>query len=186
MIFNSHSDMSGQHAFLSPSKYHWLDYTDDKLDHSFSTHMAARRGDQEHAFAAEAIRLGHKLRGTSQTVARYVNDAIGFRMTPEQLLFYSPNCFGTADAIAFRSNKLRVHDLKTGVSRTSEKQLVVYAALFCLEYGIKPFEIDIELRIYQSDEARIYEGDRDYITHAMDKIKTFDRRITSLRMEALR
>jgi hypothetical protein len=106
-------------------------------------------------------------------------------MQPEQILYYSENCFGTTDAIGFRRNSLRIHDLKTGVTQTSHHQLEVYAALFCLEYGFKPFDIDIELRIYQNDEIGVWEGDSDQITHIMDKIVTFDKRITAIRNEAL-
>ena len=184
MLFNPHSNLVGQHAFLSPSSYHWINYTDDKLDQRFVTAMAAQRGTELHEFAREAIRLGMKLRG-KDTMAMYVNDAIGYRMTPEQVLYYSDNCFGSADTISFKRNKLRIHDLKTGVGITSEHQLEVYAALFCLEYRFKPHQLDIELRIYQNDEIRIYEGDPEVIAHIMDKIITFDKRIDALRMEAL-
>ena len=147
--------------------------------------MAAQRGSELHAFAHEAIRLGIKLPKSAKTLNLYVNDAIGYRMTPEQTLFYSDNCFGTADVISFRRNKLRVYDLKTGVTPTSEHQLEIYAALFCLEYRFKPMDIELELRIYQNDEVRMYETDPDYITHIMDKIIMFDKRIKELRLEAL-
>lgn len=146
--------------------------------------MAAQRGVELHAFAHEAIRLGVKLPANKQTLSMYVNDAIGFRMTPEQILYYSDNCYGTADAIAFRRNTLRIHDLKTGLNESSEHQLEVYAALFCLEYRFKPWEIEMELRIYQSDEVRLFVPDPDDIVHIMDKIITFDKRITAHRMEA--
>jgi hypothetical protein len=146
--------------------------------------MAARRGTELHEFAHDAIRLGIKLPRSQKTLNMYVNDAIGYRMTPEQVLFYSRNSFGTADAISFRSGLLRIHDLKNGITPTSEHQLEIYAALFCLEYRMKPFEIEMELRIYQSDEVRVYEGDPDVITHIMDRIVVFDRRIEELRMEA--
>lgn len=186
MIFNNHSDLAGQHAFLSASKYHWINYSDEKLDRMFVAQMAAVRGTELHAFAHEAIRLGVRLSSrANKTLQLYVNDAIGYRMTCEQVLVYSMNAFGTPDTIAFRKNKLRIHDLKTGFSPCSEHQLEVYAALFCLEYGFKPMNIEIELRIYQNDEARIYEADPDVITHIMDKIVSFDRRITELRMEAM-
>lgn len=183
MIFNKHSNLLGQHAFLSASKYHWINYDDDKLDRVFQMSMAAQRGTELHALAHEAIRLGVKLQGR-KTLAQYVNDAIGYRMTPEQVLYFSDNAFGTADSISFRRGKLRIHDLKTGVTATSEHQLEVYAALFCLEYRMKPFEIDTEMRIYQNDEVRIYEADPDIITHIMDKIITFDKRINAMKMEA--
>ena len=85
----------------------------------------------------------------------YVNDAIGFKLRPEQILYYSPNCFGTADAIDLRGDLLRIHDLKTGKVPAHIEQLMIYAALFCLEYGIKPSDIDTELRIYQGDDILV-------------------------------
>lgn len=110
----------------------------------------------------------------------YVNDAIAFKMAPEQPLYYSDICFGTADAISFRNNTLRIHDLKTGVGKTSEHQLEVYAALFCLEYGISPFDITIELRIYQNNEIQIFDGVADEILNIMDTIIAFDKQIEML------
>jgi len=185
MIFNKHSALVGQHAFLSASKYHWIGYDDDKLERVYVAAMAAQRGTELHTLAHELIRLGVKLGRSPKTLNMYVNDAIGYRMTPEQPLFYSTNCYGTVDAISFRKNKLRIHDLKTGITQTSEHQLEVYAALFCLEYRYKPFDIEIELRIYQNDEIRIYEGDPDTITHIMEKIKSFDKRISLMQKEGL-
>lgn len=185
MLFNKHSDLAGQHAFLSASKYHWINYDEEKLDRVFTARMAAARGTDLHNFALDAIRLGVKLPKSPKTLHMYVNDAIGFRMTPEQVLFYSPNAFGTADTVSFRKNKLRVHDLKTGKMQASVHQLEVYAALFCLEYRFKPFDIQIELRIYQNDEIQIFEADPDVITHIMDKIVVFDKRLNALRLEAL-
>ena len=185
MLFNKHSELAGKHAFLSASKYHWVNYDDEKLDRAFVTAMAAQRGTELHALAHELIRLGVKLPRNTKSLNMYVNDAIGYRMTSEQILYYSENCFGTADTIAFRRNKLRIHDLKTGVTPTSERQLEIYAALFCLEYRFKPFDIETELRIYQNDEVRIYEADPDVIAHIIDRIITFDKRITGLRMEAM-
>lgn len=185
MNFNSHSDLAGKHAFLSASKYHWIRYDDDKLDQSYLTALAAARGTRLHEFAMEAILLGIKLRGTSSTLTSYVNDAIGFRMTPEQVLYYSDNVFGTVDAISFRKNLLRIHDLKTGVNKCSFDQLLIYAALFCLEYGLKPAAIEIELRIYQNDEVNIDIPDPHDIIEIMDKIVRFDARINALRLEVL-
>lgn len=184
MLFNRHLDLAGQHAFLSASRYHWINYSDEKLDRMFIAQMAAVRGTELHALAHECIRLGVKVKAP-KTIQLYVNDAIGYRMSQEQVLYYSDNAFGTADTISFRRNKLRIHDLKTGSTPCSEHQLEVYAALFCLEYKFKPFEIETELRIYQNDEARIYDGDPDVIAHIMDKIVTFDRRINEIRLEAM-
>lgn len=186
MLWNPHSNLVGQHAFLSPSKYHWINYDEEKIDRAFASSMASMRGTELHNFAHEAIRLGIKLpEDPPSTMALYVNDGIGYRMTCEQVLYYSDFAFGSADTICFRRNKLRIHDLKTGVSPTSVHQLEVYAALFCLEYRFKPTEIDIELRIYQNDEVQIWEADPDAIVHIMDRITTFDKRLQAMRMEAL-
>lgn len=185
MRFNSHFDLVGKHAFLSASTYHWINYSDDKLDERFRNSVMAQRGTELHDFACQAIRLGIKMPRTKATLNEYVNDALGFRMTPEQTLYYSPNVFGTADAISFKNNLLRVHDLKTGTIAGSPHQLEIYVALFCLEYGYRPGEIQYETRIYQNDEVAIFKPEVDQIAHIMDKIITFDRRIDNIRMEAL-
>jgi hypothetical protein len=181
MIFNNHSELSGKHAFLSPSNYHWLNYTDQKLEARFISVMAAKRGSDLHALAHEAIRLGVKLSKSNRALSTYVNDGIGYRMVCEPTLYYSENCFGTPDTISFRRNKLRVHDLKTGITHTSEHQLEVYAALFCLEYEISPFDIEIELRIYQREEIRVFEPYAETIAGIMEKIVEFDQQIEEMK-----
>ena len=170
---------------MSPSKYHWINYDEEKLDRSYISHLAARRGSELHKLAHDLIRLGVKLPSTTETLNSYVNDAIGYRMTPEQPLYYSENSFGHADTIAFRRNILRIHDLKTGKTPVSDKQLLVYAALFCLEYKLSPIEFSTELRIYQNDEVFIFEPEADMIFHVMDRIITFDKRIQVIKEEAL-
>jgi Protein of unknown function (DUF2800) len=118
------------------------------------------------------------------TLGMYINQCIQYRMSPEVVLFYSPNAFGTADAIAYRHRRLRISDLKSGATRTSEHQLEVYAALFCLEYEIDPFSMrDIELRIYQDGTVRQYIGDPYFIKGIMDKIVKFDQILNQLRGE---
>lgn len=184
MNFNRHSELVDRHAFLSASKYHWVNYDEDKLDRMFSLAMAAQRGTELHAWAHETIRLRQKQEVLPKTLNMYINDAIGFRMTCEQTFVYSPNAFGTADTASFRNNTLRIHDLKTGFTPTKETQLEVLAAFFCLEYKFKPFDINIELRIYQNDEVRIYEVDPIDILHIMERIITFDKRINEMREEA--
>jgi len=181
VIFNSHSDLQGKHAFLSPSGYHWLNYTDQKLEARFISMSAARRGSDLHALAHEAIRLQVKLSRANLALSTYVNDAIGYKMNCEQPLYFSPNCFGTADTIAFRRSKLRIHDLKTGIGTASFKQLEVYAAIFCLEYQVDPYEIEIELRIYQGDDIRVSIPDPDVIADIMDKIVEFDAQIEAMK-----
>lgn len=143
--------------------------------------MAAQKGTELHDFAHEAIRLGIKLPKSSKTLHLYVNDGIHYRMDVEVCLYYSSNCFGHADTLSFRNNFLRIHDLKTGITSTSEHQLEIYAALFCLEYGISPFDIGIELRIYQSNEIRVYTPYPETIYEIMEKIIEFDQQIEILK-----
>jgi len=181
--FNKHSNLEGQHAFLGASKYHWINYDETKLVETYSKHMAAQRGTILHEFAAQCIRLGQKLPRSRKTLNMYVNDAIGFRMTPEQPLFYSENCFGTTDAICFRNNLLRIHDYKSGVTPARMEQLEIYAALFCLEYKVKPSDIDIELRIYQLDEILHHKPTAEDLVPIIDKIITFDKLINKIRAE---
>lgn len=185
MIFNPHTEHIGRHAFLSASKHHWINYDDEKLDTVFTRALAAQKGTALHDFAHQAITLGIKLPRTPTTLNSYVNDAIGFRMKPEQILWYSDNAFGTADAISFRKELLRIHDLKTGVTPTSFHQLWIYAAFFCLEYGVRPHDIAMEFRIYQNNEILEDSPDPEDIVYIMEKVKSFDRRINELRMEAL-
>lgn len=180
MNFNKHSSLEGLHAFLGASKYHWINYDDEKLAASYTNHLATLKGTQLHEFAAQCIRLGQKLPKSDKTLNQYVNDAIGFKMQPEQILVYSEYCFGTADAISFRKNLLRIHDLKTGTTPTHINQLMIYAALFCLEYDIKPGDISIELRIYQNDEYRWHKPTAEEILPIMDKIIRFDKIIRSI------
>lgn len=181
MRFNRHSNLEGQHAFLGASKYHWINYSDEKVAESFSKFIAVQKGTVLHEFAAQCIRLGQKLPRSNKTLNMYVNDAIGFKMIPEQPLYYSDNCFGTADTIAFRKNFLRIHDYKSGVIPARMEQLKIYAALFCLEYDIKPSTIDIELRIYQNDEIVADNPETEEIVRIMDKIVSFDKIIDNLK-----
>lgn len=181
MNFNDRSDLSGKHAFLSPSNYHWINYNEQKLEARYIAARAAQKGTELHAFAHEAIRLGIKLPASRKTLHLYVNDAIGYKMQVEQGLYYSPNCFGHADTISFRRNLLRIHDLKTGITGASERQLEVYAALFCLEYVMSPFELEIELRIYQNDDVRVFHPYPETISMIMEKIVTFDQAIEEMK-----
>lgn len=183
MNFNKHYQLEGQHAFLSASTYHWIRYDELKLKNRWRTAQEARRGVELHEYAATAIRLKRKQPHNKDTVNQYINDAIGFRMSPEVVLYYSPNCFGTADAIGFRNNKLRIFDLKNGVSKVSIDQLLVYAALFCLEYGVSPFEIEFDLRIYQSNDIQFYTIDPGDIRQIMDIIIRSDDIINNLKVE---
>lgn len=175
MTFNKHFELKGKHAFLGASKWHWINYNEDKLVTSFYNYQAIEKGTELHEFAAQCIRLRQKLPKSKKTINMYVNDAIGFKMIPEQPLYFSENCFGTPDAICFNNNMLRIHDFKSGVIPAHIEQLEVYAALFFLEYCLKPNTVKIELRIYQNDEVLYHNPEPSEIVPIMDKIITFDK-----------
>lgn len=170
MIFNRHSNLEGLHAPFSASQYSWLRYDDDKALEVYASKKAAEYGTRLHAWAKETIDLGIKQPKSKKTLYAYVNDAIGFKMSTEVVLFYSSRFFGTADAISFRNGVLRIHDLKTGKIPAKIEQLYIYAALFCLEYNVKPTDIEIELRIYQNDEILYDNPTAEDIAPIMDKI----------------
>lgn len=181
MIFNNHSNLEGQHAFLSASKYHWINYDNAKVADAYARALAVQRGTILHDFACQCIRLGQRLPRSQKTLNLYVNDAISYRMTPEQILFYSDNCFGTADTIAFRDGILRIHDLKTGEIPAHMEQLEIYAALFCLEYRVRPSDIEIELRLYQNNEILYHTPTAEDVVPIMDKIVAFDKIIRKMK-----
>ena len=174
MKFNNHRNLEGKHAIFSASQPAWLRYDDEKLITVFNNLKAKEQGTKLHAWAKDTIDLGIKQPKGKKTLYQYVNDAIGFGMSAEVVLYYSDRFYGTADAICFRNNMLRIHDLKTGRGPVHLEQLMVYAALFCLEYKIKPESIDIELRIYQNDDILIHNPGSDEIREIMDLIVRFD------------
>lgn len=45
MNFNNHSNLEGQHAFLGASKYHWINYSEDKVADAYSKFLAMERID---------------------------------------------------------------------------------------------------------------------------------------------
>lgn len=173
MKFNSHYNLAGLHAPFSPSQSSWLRYDDEKALEVYNNKKAADLGTRLHEWAKETIDLGIKQPRSKKTIYAYVNDAIGFRMDTEVVLFYSERFFGTADAISFRNGLLRIHDLKTGKVGKIEQhmeQLEVYAALFCLEYKVKPSEIEMELRVYKNDQVVVHNPTAEEIVPIMDKI----------------
>jgi hypothetical protein len=174
MNWNNHSDLKDAHSFLSPSSYHWLNYDPDKLEAVYRNQQAKEKGTILHAFASMAIVERIKLAPIKKALNMFVNDAIGFKMDSEQVLFYSRNSFGTADAISFKDNFLRIHDLKTGITKPSFKQLDIYAALFCLEYDVDPTSITVEERLYQNNGFEVNVPDPLWIKEIMDKIIEFD------------
>lgn len=180
MNFNKHFDLEGRHAFLSASKYHWLNYDEDKLAAVYESQQAKTRGTLLHQFACDAITFGVPLQDNGDTISMYVNDCINDAMKPEVVLYYSINAFGTADAISFEDGVLRIYDLKTGKTPASVKQLEIYAAYFCLEYQVNPNDISMHLRIYQNGEITIHDPEPEVIWEVMDRIIVFDSIIRSI------
>lgn len=183
MNWKKHFRLKGKHAFLGASKFHWIRYDDNKLRDAWYKSKAVSRGTKMHNVACELIEIRQELPDEELTFNKYVNDAIYFGMKPEQTLYYSENCFGTADAISFKNDMLRIHDLKTGSTPAHMEQLLIYAALFCLEYRKRPSDIDIELRIYQNNEIIIHNPGTDEIVPIMDKIIHFDDEIREMEEE---
>jgi hypothetical protein len=184
MKYNEHSDLQGQHAFLGASQHSWLNYTKEQLEERWKSERAKIEGTELHALAEQLIKKKRKLRG-NDTLSNYVNDAIGYGMIPEMVLFYSFNCFGTADAISFRNNELRIHDLKTGTSPAHMDQLLAYAALFFLEYkrDYRPSTMKTELRIYQNQDIIAHHPTSEEIKATMDKIVHDDKVLSNQAME---
>lgn len=181
--FNNHYKLAGLHAPFSASQSSWLRYSDEKAVESYKNKKAKERGTRLHAWAKETIDLGIKQPRSSKTLYAYVNDAIGFGMRTEQVLYYSDHFFGTADTICFRDNVLRIHDLKTGKIDADMEQLYVYAALFCLEYRIDPNSISYELRLYQNDEVEYSKPTGEDIIPIMEKIIHLDKLLDKIDYE---
>lgn len=183
MQFNRHYNLEGLHAPFSASQSSWLRYDDEKAKQVYLKKQAAKMGSKLHAWAKDTIDLGIKQPRSNKTIYAYVNDAIGFRMSTEVVLYYSDYFFGTADTISFKRNILRIHDLKTGEHPASMEQLMVYAALFCLEYKVRPGDIEIELRLYQNDEVLYHKPTVDEIVHIIDKIIHLNKLLEKLNRE---
>ena len=173
MIFEKHLNLKGLHSAFSPSQSSWLRYDDEKVIEVYQNKKAADMGTRLHEWAKTTIDLGIKQPRSKKTIYAYVNDAIGYKMDTEVVLYYSDKFFGTADAISFRDGVLRIHDLKTGKVGKIEshiEQLEIYAALFCLEYKFKPKNIEIELRVYKNDEVICHNPDPEKISKIMEHI----------------
>lgn len=200
-----HSELKGTHSILSASQNAWLRYNNEQLyNMSYVAGYATKLGTVMHELGAELIAERIKLNENDKHLVlhhlaknkiprnvynldelypnfmNYVNDAIGFRMEPEKVLYYSDIAYGTADASCFRNNLLRIHDYKSGVHPAKMDQLKVYAAYYCLEHGLKPGEIDMELRIYQGNNIVIYNPTAEDILPVMDKIVSSEKFISKL------
>lgn len=181
MNWHEHYAFKKTHSFLSPSRPHWIRYDSEKLGLVFENRQKAALGSALHALAENMIKLSIKVLDDGSAFSRYVNDAIDLSMKPEQLLFYSENIYGTADAISFLDNTLRIHDLKTGTSEGSIEQLHVYCALFCLEYRISPNQISIVCRIYHENGVMEWCPTKTEILILMGKIEFLDETIENLK-----
>lgn len=184
MQFERHLKLEGLHAPFSPSQSSWLRYDEKKAITVLENMKAKERGTRLHAWVQETIDLGIKQPRTKNTIYMYVNDAIGYNMSTEVILYFSDRFFGTADTISFRKERqeddrwtLRIHDLKTGEKPVKMEQLEIYAALFCLEYKEDPRKIFIELRIYQSDNVMVHTPDPENIVEIMNHIMRLDKAI---------
>ena len=173
--YNSHPELEGKHALMSPSKYHWLGDDEDRFIQRVDSALAAQRGTELHELAAMCIKQRRKLAG-QDTLAIYVNDAIDFGMKPEVPVYFSDNCFGTIDSVIYddKAKFLRIHDLKTGVLPANPSQLLIYTAIFCFEYKLDPLKLSFELRIYQNDEYQIWNPSGSDIIQIIDEIKKKD------------
>lgn len=184
MKWNNHLEMPDEdHAFLSPSNYHWLNYDNDKLQTVYTNKMSKEEGTWLHDLASRCIQKRIKLAKSKNTLNMFVNDCIGFRMRSEQKLVYSINAFGTTDAISFDGKLLRIFDYKSGTTPASFKQLDIYAAYFCLEYNIDPYTIEIEERIYQNSEVFQSFPEGEYIRNVMNKTIESDNIVENLKIE---
>lgn len=204
--FNKHPDLEGKHAILGASDYHWLNYERERLHARMISKYSESIGTMLHELAKDLILRKIKLRKTDHKLVyfhlirngipdyaidmdrlypnlmNYVNDAIGFGMEPEVVLKYSDNCFGTADTICSRDHILRIHDLKTGVSPVHIEQLMIYAAIYCLEYKVNPQSFKkIALNLYQGGDIIGDEVAPMYIQDIMDKIIDFDMYINQVK-----
>ena len=180
MKWNNHSNLEGSHAFLGASQWHWLNYDEKKLIERWKSAQAIQEGTELHEYAAMAIRHRIKQKPNGHTLETHINDAIGFGLDPEVVLYYSDVCYGTTDAIGFKNDVLRIHDLKTGKIKAHMEQLYIYAALFCLEYSVKPGDIKIETRIYQNNEVLIDNPTAEIILPIMDKIRKYSKILKDL------
>lgn len=198
MQWNNHSQFEGMHAFLGASNYHWINWNTDVLHQRYYSQYATEIGTTIHELARDCIRSRMKLTKHDKHLVEmslyhagipkeaydsemiltnlipFVNDAIGYHMSSEVILFYSIECFGTTDAIVFNEKDkiLRIHDLKTGQVPAHIEQLFIYAALFCLEYHKDPRTFKTELRFYQNLEVLIHNPEAEEIIKYMDLIKS--------------
>lgn len=182
--FNYHKDIEGKHAFLSPSRSTWTRYTPDRLRTVWLNNQKKQEGTFLHDLASRLIKSRNKLDiGANSTLSLFVNDCIDLQMQSEIPLFYSYNCFGTADAIKVEGKNLYIFDLKTGDKEAGFTQLGIYAALFCLEYQKEPEDLNFIFRIYQFGTYKEEHWYYDDIRNLMDIIINSDLIINALKTQ---
>jgi hypothetical protein len=211
--FRRHSELEGRHAILSPSSWRWLNDDEESFTKRLCSQYLSDIGTILHDVARKHIQHCIKLnkydkknimlelvdRGIPAFVVdtinldamydnlmRYVNDCVAFKMTPEVVLCFSRNCYGTTDAIHYNEEThfLRIHDYKSGTTPAHMEQLMIYVALFCLEYKIKPGELDgIECRLYQNDDVEIENPTAEDIVPIMDHIIHLDKLLANVDKE---
>lgn len=188
----------GDHSVFGASTYsRWRNKSLEEKEAAYRSSFAQAIGTSAHSLADQLIKNNIRLNKNDKKVLvvhflkdgiplevvnidyifdnfrNYVQDAIGYRMRSEQVLYYSDYFMGTADSIILdKNNLLRIHDLKTGFRPAKLDQLEVYAALFCLQHKIKPGEIDYELRVYQGNDILIGKPTAEDILPIMDEIVT--------------
>lgn len=212
MNFNRHFAQEGKHAILSASSWRWINDDKDSLVKRITSSYAQSIGTILHGLAYRHIKYRIKMNKYDkknvmlellsngipgividsidfdrmfENLMAYVNDGVGFKLSPEVVLYYSDNFFGTADAIGFNENDriLRIHDYKSGVIPAHIEQLEIYAALFCLEYRFKPHEIDTHLQIYQGADVLYHNPEPGEIKEIIDKIVEYDKFLNQIRLE---
>ena len=205
MQWNDHKQLEGKHAFLGASNFHWINWNDQIFENRYYSQFSTTIGTAIHALAHDCILNRTKLNkhdrhlieitlyhayipkdaydpdDTLINLIPFVNDAIGYHMSSEILLYYNNYCFGTCDAISFSEKEriLRIHDLKTGTTTAHMEQLLIYAALFCLEYHKNPHQFKTELRIYQNFNIVVEEPDANDIETFMNLIQERSQTIMS-------
>ena len=205
MQWNDHKQLEGKHAFLGASNFHWVNWNDQIFENRYYSQFSTTIGTAIHALAHDCILNRTKLNKHDRHLIEitlyhayipkdaydpddilmnlipFVNDAIGYHMSSEILLYYNNYCFGTCDAISFSEKEriLRIHDLKTGTTTAHMEQLLIYAALFCLEYHKNPHQFKTELRIYQNFNIVVEEPDANDIETFMNLIQERSKTIMS-------
>lgn len=210
MNWNNHYKLEGKHALLGASKSGWINDEDDQFRQRVVSYYASTIGTLLHEIAKKYISHGFKMHKYDKSsivldlidsgiperiidildfdlmfinLMAYVNDAVGYRLSPEVLLYYSDRSFGTADTIGYfdKDKILRVHDLKTGKTPAKIEQLLIYAAWCCLEYKLKPEDLNgTDLRIYQLGEVLIHQPSPEELRFFMNRIQQRDQDVCNI------